>query len=268
MSLSTDVDLNAILNIIAAIGGLVAALVAWCYVRPADKKLSAVEASLQRNNEGVASMRNALLDSSVRLKELRYIKLEESCEAIYRAFTKVQGASAGLLMICASLKDLDEIRMTLHRDGKLDRIQKWLGLFVKDEMLTPIKQDDLSMPEIYVPDRVWKLYNAACSLYSAAIIQMTTLKNGLDLQLVKTKDIYAEVDQVLPGQGEFLTRFGTLGYHSSMSLIKTALLNEIRRTLKNGPITASAVVALNECFEQTAKIPPVPNDLKGVLAEM
>lgn len=259
-------SMSIVLNIVATAASLIAAVVAWCCVRPADKKLSALAALLQRNNESVASMRNALLGSSVRLTELQYVKLGDACEAVYRAFVKIQSASAGLLMICASLKDLNEIRTTLKQDGKLDRVREWLDLFVKEEMLTPIKLDDLSVSEIYVPDRVWKLYSAACSLYSAAIIQMATLKNGIDVQLVKSDEIYAEVDRVIPGQDEFLTRFGTSGYRSSMSLIKTALLNEIRASLKNEPITASAVVSLNESLEQTAKMPPIPDDLKGVLA--
>lgn len=266
VSVSLDMDVNTILNAVAALGGLVAALIGWFCVRPANKKLAVVEASLQRNNESVASMRNALLDSTVRIKEMKYAKLEESCEAVYRSFVKVFGAASGLLLICAGMKDLDEIRKTMQRENKLDRVHDWLGLFVKDEMLVPIQPADLSIAEIYVPDRVWKLYNAANSLYASAIMQMATLKNGLDVQLEDRKSLYAAIEQVIPGQGKILEEFGTTGYRSVMGLIKTSLLNEIRVVLENEPITASVVVDVNERFQHMAGIPTIPEDLKSVVS--
>lgn len=265
MSVSLDIDFNIILNLIAAVGGLVAAIVSWFCVRPADKKLVAVEALLQQNNERMSSMRKVLLDSSTRSMELKYAKLVESCEAVYKSFMKIYGASCGLLAICSEMKDLNEIRIVLQRENKLDRIREWLGLFVTDEMLHPIKLDDLSVAEIHAPERVWRLYNAASLLCASAIMQMAALKNGLDVQLVKCADVYSSVDQAIPGCGEKLKEFGTSEYRSTINLIKNVLIAEIRTIFENGPITDAAVIAVNERFDREMKIPPIPEDIRQVV---
>ena len=253
--------------IFTCIGSVVSFWFCWFFIRPADKKLESIKTELQRNNECISSMRSTILDSSVRLTEVKYRKLVESCEDVYRSFMKVYGASAGLLMICASLRDLDEIRKYLQKENKIDRAREWLGLFVKDEMLVPIKSDDLSIAEIYVPNRVWKFYNVANSLCASAIMQMATLKNGIDVQLVKLDNVYSEIESVLPGQSGFLKRFGTSGYRSCMNLIKSSLLNEIRMTIKNESLEASDVIDINRRFEQEVIISSVPTDLMGMVAK-
>ena len=262
-----DNVMSLFFSILSCIGSVASFLCCWFFIRPADKKLESIKSELQRNNESLSSMRNALLDSSVRLTEAKYKRLVESCEDVYRSFMKMYCTSAGLLMICASLKDLDEIRKYLQTENKLDRAREWLNLFVKDEMLVPIKSDDLSTAEIYVPDKVWKLYNAGNSLYASAIMQMATLKNGIDIQLVKLDKVYSEIETVLPGQKEFLEKFGTFGYQSSMNVIKISLLNEIRLAIQNECLEALDVIDINRRFERDVNIPPVPTDLVGMVAK-
>ena len=252
---------NTILDLLGCIGGVSSAIFCWFLVRPADKKLAKVQAGLARNNESISSVRNAILDSSIRLTEVKYAKIVESCEEFYRAFKNVYSASSYLLNTCSALKDLNEIHSILKKEHKLHQARVWLDLIVKDDMLTPIKVNDLTIAEIYVPNRVRQLYEAAYCLYASAIMQMALLKNGIEVKLVKLESVSTSIATVMPEHKELLERFGTSVYATIMDSIGTLILNEIRKTLKNEAINVSTMMDINHQYEKKAKLPQVPDDL-------
>ena len=253
-----------IVSALGLFGGGIAALICFFCVKPARRKLIAIEAELQRGNESIASMRNALLDSAVRLAEAKYSKLAKACEDVFSAFMKNYESSSGLLMICASLRDLEEIKIAMQRENKLENLRAWLGSFVKDDLLIPVKVETLTA-ELYVPSRIWELYCVAGLLHASAVAQMMMLKSGLDLKTVKREDVYERIEKLIPGQKKFLDEFGTLGYRSTMEAIKTTLIMDMRKALKNDPVKVNDIISINMQLESEVKIPPVRKGLEWCL---
>lgn len=261
---------NFVLSALTFIVGLVIGFVSWKWVRPADRRLKLLEASLARYNESIGTIKTAVIDASVRVDAGRHDREVESCLQVYSAFKQII-TSSGIISLCRGLRDLEEIRANFKSKNDIASLAKfsaWLWKLIPKEFWTIAKDVDVSNAEIFVPAKVWHIYSALCLLIGAFQAQLLALHAQMEEPLVDLGQIRQRIDEVLPGEGEHLRMLGTQWYWWVIEGLRKSLVAEIRNAIGADPVDLGSVVALNAKVEDALKSSQnVPDELKAFMAK-
>ncbi len=248
-----DLGLTAATFITVVIGGVVCC---W-WVRPADCKLKKLDSHLDtlahQFNSRIDSMRDKLLESEIKIRELRYERMVESCLHVRRAFQRLR-SSFGILGICKAINDIGKMRSSLGLDERM-RLHSLLSQYMpKEDCWKHPEVVAAEEAEVLVPVRVWQLYTAASHLLAVLHLQIMTLGIDFDAANIKTEMAYKNVEAVLPGQYSLLSKYGTAWYGFAVEELYKFLIVEIRKAVGSESIKIEDLIAKNEQVEPALKM--------------
>ncbi len=256
--------MEIILQILIVIGG---GIVCFFWIRPADKKLQQLQSNLQRQTDAMNSVRTAIMDASVGLQIEHHRTLVKEHLLVFRAFHKVY-SSSGILKWGESLNDLAEIKRNNPPSPGLKAFSNTISQLLPDNWMKDSIFQEVSEAELFVSDKIWKLFVFGKTLLSLFQLQLREL--GLDSthSLVKTDDVKKTLSQLFPEDIDLFDKFGTSYYYKLITKIRYELVKEIKSVINQTPLDSKPLSNLNTmveriAFEQeTNEFPPIPDFAK------
>lgn len=248
---------NLVLTAATFLAAVVGGVVCCWWVRPADRKLKKMDAHLgalaHQFNSRIDSMRDKMLESEIKIRELRYERMVESCLHVRRAFQCLRSAF-GILGICKAINDIGKMRSSLGIDERM-RLHSLLSQYMpKEDCWKHPEVVAAEEAEVLAPARVWQVYTAASHLLAVLHLQIMTLGIDFDPANIKTEMAYKNVDAVLPGQYSLLAKYGTAWYGFAVEELYKFLVVEIRKAVGADPIKIEDLIAKNEQVESALKM--------------
>lgn len=236
--------LSGLTLLVAVVGGIVG----WFWIKPVDRKLQNIDALSHQFNSRIDTLREAVLNSEIKMREQGYNRMIDACLIVRRALQHLIDTFR-ILTLCKGLKDIEEIRAVLDDSARM-RFSEFLSSYMPKEDCWQ-HPDILAAQEaeLFAPARIWQIYSVASQLLAVLQLQIVSLGLEFDATTIKKDQAYKSVDQVLPGQYDLLIRFGTQWYSAAMDMLLKCLIVEVRKVVGVDPIKVDELVLKNEIIE-------------------
>lgn len=240
--------INLCLNIATLVGGLIGGFVCWKWIKPADVKMTKLQAELERRNDEVKDLRNILLTSVVRNKEAIYDHIVSASTSLYKAFQSLYAKSAFLGML-RGINDLAMIWTKLSENQRTKFGDFLRAIIPGDSLTRKPNPDDLEEAELFVSARAWDLYSLSELLFASAQIQIMSFGVFEDEVKFDKEKLYKQAENLLSEGGCILRKLGTMGYWNIMELIRVEIIKELRRNIGASPVTIELLASNSESVD-------------------
>ncbi len=220
-------------------------------IRPADKKLQQLQSDLQRQTDAVNSVRTAIMDAGVEHQIEHHRTLIKEHLLVFRAFQKVY-SSSGILQWGEALKDLGEIKRNNRPSPGLKAFSDAISQFLSDNWMQDSVFQEAAEAELFVSDRIWKLFIFGKTLLSLFQIQLRELGLNSEQSFVKKDEVKRTLSQLFPNDLELFDRFGTAYYYTLITKIRFELIKEIKSVIAQTPLNSKPLSELNIMAERIA----------------
>ena len=237
-----------ILQILVVIGG---GLVCFFWIRPADKKIQQLQSNLQRQTDAMNSVRTAIMGAGVGLQIEHHRTLVKEHLLVFRAFQKVY-SSSGILQWGESLNDLGEIKRNNPHSPGLKAFSDTISQLISDNWMKDPVFQEVSEAELFVSDKIWKLFVFGKTLLSLFQLQLRELGLDSEQSLVKIDDVKKTLSQLFPDDIDLFDRFGTSYYYTLITKIRYELVKEIKSVINQTPLDSKPLLDLNTMAERIA----------------
>lgn len=252
MNVINSVSTGVVLDAIQLLFSVVAGIVCYFWIRPADKKFQVLQATLQQQSDKIDTIRSLVLDAGIQHQIERHRKIVEECLLVHNAFRKIMTYSLAL-KLAESLKDFREIKKMGGRSQTQKTffelfIQEWLpDNWTKDPIFEKVDE-----AELFVSDRIWELYSLGQTLLIMFQMQLKELIFEIDESYVKLDALKLQIGKVFPSEVEFFEKYGTSWYYALLMRIHGELHREIKAVIKQIPIDQVPFESLNTIAEDLA----------------
>ena len=216
---------------------------------------------VRRDFEGIQSTQERFLTafleiSSERAKAISQREIEaagviwKSVEKLDRLFLSVK---------TAELLKFDAIEKL--GDSERAKFKNFAGIFTKE--ITPefIRDVNCQWTRLYVNDTAWAFYHAYSMILMAGGLRMMALEGGLpDSSVFDKSALKKAILEALPHQKVTLERFPEIGSSVFLDELKTALLNELRKSIQGEQSTEKEVAKARAILNALPNEVPIPSE--------
>lgn len=251
-------DLGVWVDAIQLIITVIAGVLCYIWIRPADKKLQQLQADLQRQTDKVDTIRSAVMDAGVEYQIEQHRNRVKEHLLIYRAFRKIMSYS-GLLQSGESLKDLAEIKRThSHSQGLRDFSVSLLQTIPQDWAKDSVFEE-AAEAQLFVSERVWRLFVLGKSLLLSFQLQLHELGLDTETTIITNDGIKKTIATLFPNDVSFFEQFGTSYYYSLLKKIEAEIIAALQEVINRSPIDPKPLCGFNELVESIAVAQPIQN---------